>query len=329
MRPHSLLSGAPRQSHTQQIFQHRLVAPQGHTPQVQVKVERSVETNVVENKGSQGGAHLQGRDSWTLPPRASSGPGAAQPGPVLTGRAQDEREHREAGARAGLVGLLLSHGRRVAAQEIWGHSPRSQGRSSCHGWTHVDRAASSPWWVTPTHPRPCSHVSLTQKVSGRACQDPSSPAPRVGGGALEAIIQPPAATKASRLRPSTQQPRPEIQPHACSPSCVGAQHCVLRGGLWSLQGWALGNLSPNLSSLQQRSEEKSPYGGGCQSQSPPRPGPWVWPHQWAPHLPCVQSQNTGVRGLQTGRVPLGPWSSAAQWMNPEGTGLSDGIVTTQ
>lgn len=85
--------------------------------------------------------------------------------------------------RAGLVGLLLSHGRRVAAQEIWGHSPRSQGRSSCHGWTHVDRAASSPWWVTPTHSRLRSHVSLTQKVSGRACQDPSSPVPRVGGGA--------------------------------------------------------------------------------------------------------------------------------------------------
>lgn len=251
MRPHSLPSGAPHQSHTREIFQHRLVGPRGHTPQVQVKVERSVETNVVENKGSQGGAHLQGRDGWTLPPRASSGPGAAQPGPVLTGRAQDEREHREAGARAGLVGLLLSHGRRVAAQEIWGHSPRSQGRSSCHGWTHVDRAASSTCWTTPTHPRPRSHVSLPQKVSGRACQDPSSPVPRVGGGALEAIIQPPAATKARRLRPSTQQPRPEIQPHARSPSCVGAQHSVLGGGLWSLQGWALDNLSPNLSSLQQ------------------------------------------------------------------------------
>lgn len=55
------------QSHTQQIFQHRLVAPQGHTPQVQVQVERSVETDVVENKGLQGGAHLQGRDGWTRP----------------------------------------------------------------------------------------------------------------------------------------------------------------------------------------------------------------------------------------------------------------------
>lgn len=50
-------------------------------------------------------------------------------------------------------------------------------------------------------------------------------------GALEVIIQPPAATKASGLRASTQQPTLEIQPRARCPSCVGAQHSVVGGGL--------------------------------------------------------------------------------------------------
>lgn len=224
-------------------------------------------------------------------------------------------EHVEAGARAGSQGLLLSRAQ-VAASEIWGHAPRSQGRSSCH-WTHVDRAASSTCWTTPTHPRPRSQPAYPRRYR---CEPARTPAPQCQGWVRGSSVHHPTSScnQGQRLRPSTQQPRPEIQPHAPLPSCVGVQHSVLGGGLWSLQGWALDNLSPNLSSssIHASLEEKSPYDGGGQSQSPPRPGPWVWPHQWAPHLPCVQSQNTGVRGLQTGRVPLGPWSSAAQWMNP-------------
>ena len=64
-RPRSLLSGAP--SNTQNKFSSTGLWPHKATPQVQVQVERSVETGVVENKGLQGGAHLQGRDGWTRP----------------------------------------------------------------------------------------------------------------------------------------------------------------------------------------------------------------------------------------------------------------------
>ena len=78
-----------------------------------------------------------------------------------------------------------------------------------------------------------------------------------------------------------------------------------------------------------RPSEKSPYDGGGQSQSPPQPGPWVWPHQWAPHLPCVQSQNTGVGAADRKSAPRALVLSRAVDESPEGTGLSDGILTTQ
>ena len=81
------------------------------------------------------------------------------------------------------------------------------------------------------------------------------------------------------------QPEPALEP----------QRSVLEGGLWGLWGWAQDNHSPNLSSHQRclcfpcscQEEERTPYDRGGQSQGPPWPGPWVWPHQWAPHLPCV------------------------------------------
>lgn len=191
---------------------------------------------------------------------------------------------------------------------------------------HVDRAASSPWWVTPTHPRPCSHGTLTQEVWGGAGQDPSCPAPRRRrGAALEAIIQP-AATKASSPRPNTQQPRPEIQPRACCPSCMGVQHSVLRvacgvcrDGLWT----ASAQTSPPSSSVRPcfpwscQEEEKSPYDGRGQSQGLPWPGLWVWPYPWAPHLPrilelqcwhrvCDGSHSSGGRRQEQSPLAPGP-----------------------
>lgn len=167
------------QSHTQQIFQHRLVAPQGHTPQVQVQVERSVETDVVENKGLQGGAHLQGRDGWTRPRgqrRPRSCPVRPSPDRPGSGRARAQGgwgKSRPCGA---------SNGQGGRSEELWSLAPQPGQEQLSRLDPHVDRAALSPWWVTPTHPRPRSCISLSQKVSGGAGQDPSCPAPRVGGG---------------------------------------------------------------------------------------------------------------------------------------------------
>lgn len=85
VRPHSLPSGSsPSVTHTRN-FPAQACGPSRPHPQVQVKVERSVETNVVENKGSWGGAHLQGKTAGHCP-QGSSGPGKLLTGPVLTGR---------------------------------------------------------------------------------------------------------------------------------------------------------------------------------------------------------------------------------------------------
>ena len=112
-RPRSLLSGAPRQTQDGS-FHDSLVAPQGHAPQVQVKVERSVErTMTLRRKACREGLTSK----------------AGTAGHSLQVR------HREAGVRAGLPGLLLPQGR-VATQGT-GVLPCSQGRSSCHGWTHT------------------------------------------------------------------------------------------------------------------------------------------------------------------------------------------------
>lgn len=221
-RPCSLLSGAPRQTQDGS-FHHSLVAPQGRAPQVQVKVERSVERTMTLRRK----AHREGLTS-------KAGTAGHWPlGPLLTGQAQggwgESGPSRPAaptgqGGHSGDWGLALQPGQ----EQLSWLDP------------HVDRAASSPWWVTPTHPRPCSHGSLTQKVWGGAGQDPSCPAPRQRWGACPRGNHEPAATKASSPHPSTQQPRPEIQPRARCPSCMGVQHSVLRvacgvcrDGLWT------------------------------------------------------------------------------------------------
>lgn len=166
-------------------------------------------------------------------------------GPLLTGRAQG------GWGESGPSGPAAPTGQGGHSGD-WGLALQPGQEQLSRLDPHVDRAASSPWWVTPTHPRPCSHGTLTQEVRGGAGQDPSCPAPRRRrGAALEAIIQP-AATKASSPRPSTQQ----LQQRPCFP--------------WSCQ-----------------EEEKSPYDGRGQNQGLPWPGPWVWPYPWAPHLPRV------------------------------------------
>lgn len=177
-RPCSLLSGAP--SHTHNKFSSTGLWPHKATPRrSRCRLKGQLRRMSLRTKACREGltskAGTAGHD-----PGASAGPGAARSGPVLTGRAQDEREHREAGARAGLAGPLTGQGGR--SEELWSLAPQPGQEQLSRLDPHVDRAALSPWWVTPTHPRPCSCISLSQKVSGGAGQDPSCPAPRVGGG---------------------------------------------------------------------------------------------------------------------------------------------------
>lgn len=107
-RPCSLLSGAP--SHTHNKFSSTGLWPHKATPRrSRCRLKGQLRRMSLRTKACREGltskAGTAGHD-----PGASAGPGAARSGPVLTGRAQDEREHREAGARAGLAGPLNGAG---------------------------------------------------------------------------------------------------------------------------------------------------------------------------------------------------------------------------
>lgn len=204
------------------------------------------------------------------------------------------------------MGLLLSRAQGDAPGGVT--APRSQGRAV---------VTAGPMW-TGQPPAPLDHtltpdLAPTSAYPRRCRVEPAGPQlPSAKGGwrgpPRQSSNLQHAATKARRLRPGTQQPRARDPSHMPAPEAAweGAAS-VLGGGLWSLQGWALDNLSPNLSSsssIHASSEEKSPYDGGGQSQSPPGPGHGSG-HTSGHHTCHVSRVKHWSQGLQTGRVPSG------------------------
>lgn len=121
----------------------------------------------------------------------------------------------------------------------------------------------------------------------------SWPGPQLPGAKAEAGGLP------SRQSSNRLQPRPAACTLAPSSPDQRSSHVPAARAAWEYSilysGWPVG--SAGMGSGQPQPKPLLPPaasvlplalpGGGCQSQGPPWPGPWVWPYLWAPHLPRV------------------------------------------